>query len=363
MIMETVDVNLGERSYQILIGADWIEDVGTSLRRVLKHERVVVVSDRRVAALYAERVIKSLIAAGYSADLHIIPNGESLKILDTVSRIYDFLIEYNYSRESSLVALGGGVVGDITGFAAATYMRGINYVQVPTTLLAMVDSSVGGKTGVNHPLAKNIIGAFYQPKMVFIDTAMLKTLDPREFRAGFAEVIKHAVIWDAEFFEYLEKNVARIFALDPESLRPVVKTCCSIKARVVEEDEREAGVRAILNLGHTIGHALEAVTRYRVYLHGEAIAVGMVAACRIAVKMGMFSNAEAARVERIILQSNLPHHIRQADPDDILERLKKDKKVRDSKVRFVLPEKIGRVAIRDDVSSVIIRGVLNELLE
>jgi 3-dehydroquinate synthase len=363
MVMETVDINLGERSYHVLIGTDWLARIGASLRPLIKHERIVVVSDRRVAELYANVLLEGLCAAGYLADLFIIPDGETAKTLDTVSHIYDFLIRDNYSRESTLVALGGGVVGDITGFAAATYMRGIQYVQVPTTLLAMVDSSVGGKTGVNHPLAKNIIGAFHQPRLVCIDTRVLKTLDRREFRAGFAEVIKCGVICDEELFAYLEGNLQGIFGLEPEHLNRVVKTCCAIKGRVVEEDEREAGLRAILNFGHTIGHALEALTNYNVYKHGEAIAIGMVAACRIAVRMGMFSEAEAGRVTELVLKANLPHRIAKLEAEDILEKLKKDKKVRDSKVRFVLPEKIGRVVIRDDVSRAVIQDVLNEMRE
>jgi 3-dehydroquinate synthase len=360
---QRIDVRLGERSYPIMIDHGWLEKLGPVAKEYIPYDRVLVVSDRQVGALYGDAAVESLRQSGYLAELFTIADGESNKNLATVSTIYDFLTEYNYPRTSAIIALGGGVVGDIAGFAAATYMRGVSYIQVPTSLLAIVDSSVGGKVGVNHPLGKNLIGAFYQPRLVFIDLALLKTLAQEEFRAGFAEVIKYGVIWDASFFAFLLNTVEKIFALDEIALMRVVQTSCSIKAQVVEQDEKETGLRAILNYGHTIGHALEALTNYNMYRHGEAVAIGMLASAKIAQKMDMVSDEDVSRLWQLLVKAGLPCTMPKLDSVDIIERLRKDKKVRLDKVRFVLPEKIGKVTIRDDVSNSLIRDVIEAMRE
>ncbi len=360
---QRIDVQLGERSYPIMIDHGWLEKFDSVAKEYIPYDRVLVISDRQVGGLYGDVLVESLHRSGFLAELFVIADGESNKNLATMSTIYDFLIEYNYPRQTTVIALGGGVVGDVAGFAAATYMRGVPYIQVPTSLLAMVDSSVGGKVGVNHPLGKNLIGSFYQPKLVFIDLAVLQTLAPEEFRAGFAEVIKYGVIWDANFFSFLLNNVKKIFELDQLGLMRVVQTSCSIKAQVVEEDEKEAGLRAILNYGHTIGHALEALTNYNVYRHGEAISIGMLASAKIAEKMEILGDVDVSRLWQLLVKAGLPCTMPKIDPIDIIERLRKDKKVRLDKVRFVLPERIGKVVIRDDVSNEIIREVIEKMRE
>jgi len=359
--MEKVRVELGERSYDILISSAWLGEVGETIRRLVPDEKVLVISDERVGPLYAEKVLASLHSSGFDADDLFLPMGEEHKTLAEVEKVFNFLAEYNYSRGCTLIALGGGVVGDITGFAAATYMRGVHYIQMPTSLLAMVDSSVGGKTGVNQRLSKNLIGAFYQPRLVFIDTDVLKTLQPEEFRAGLGEVIKYGVIRDDELFLTLEDEVERLVNGEKESLEHIIKRCCEIKSEITSKDEREANIRAILNFGHTIGHAIEALTNYRKYRHGEAVAIGMIAAARIAVKMGMFDDMQSQRLWEVIVKANLPYRCGILDPEDIMGRMRKDKKVRAGKIRMVLPKKIGDVEVRDDIPEKEILNVLCEM--
>jgi len=357
---ETLTVELGPRSYPILIGHNWLANLGQALRERTSYQRILVVSDNRVNSLYGEAVLSSLASAGFLAETLVIPEGELFKTLDTCMSIYTFLLANNFSRESVLVALGGGGVGDLTGFAAATYMRGVPYIQVPTTLLAMVDSSVGGKTGVNHTLGKNMIGAFHQPLLVFIDSACLSTLAPVEFRAGFAEVVKYGVIRDADFFASCEKQTDAVYALDTPALQHIIKTSCAIKAAVVAADERESGLRAILNFGHTVGHVVESLTNYTMFKHGEAVAIGMVAAGRIAVKMGRFEAAQQERLEHVLERAGLPVRTpRRLETDDMIERMRKDKKVSRGQLRFVLPEAIGRVSIVSDVPPMVLREVLD----
>jgi len=359
--METLRVELGERSYEILISSDWLKDLGKKMKELIPMEKILVVSDERVGALYADATVESLREADFNADTIILPEGEEVKNLSSVERIYNFLVEYNYPRRCTVVALGGGVVGDITGFAAATYMRGVNFIQVPTSLMAMVDSSVGGKTGVNHRLGKNLIGAFYQPRLVFIDTSLLKTLAKEEFISGLAEVIKYGIIRDARFFELIVDEMGNLVSGDMKAINTIVKRCCEIKAEIVSADEREAGLRSILNFGHTVGHAIEAVTNYRKYRHGEAVAIGMLATSRIAVKMNLFSDMEVQRLWQVIVRANLPYRLKDIDTDDIIERMRKDKKVRSEKVRFVLPKKIGETVIRDDAPEPIVKQVLDDM--
>jgi len=362
MSIEILTVELGSRSYPIRIGRDGIAQLGQALRERTSSSRVLVVSDNRVGGLYGEAALAALSEAGFLAETLILPEGEAFKTLDTCMSVYGFLLSNNYGRDSVIVALGGGVVGDLAGFVAATYMRGVAYVQAPTSLLAMVDSSVGGKTGVNHPLGKNMIGAFHQPILVVIDPVCLTTLDAAEFRAGFAEVVKYGVIHDAEFFAFCEKNREAIFGLDVAVLKHVIKTSCAIKAAVVSADEREAGLRAILNFGHTVGHAIESLTNYTHFKHGEALAIGMVAAGRLAVGMGRFDAAEQERIERLLEQSGLPVRIpARLETEDLIERMRKDKKVHHGQIRFVLPEAIGRVTIESGYSSALLRDVLDKM--
>jgi len=361
--MIKLSVDLGDRSYDILIYPGSLVHLGDALKGSCPHEKILVVTDEKVGDLYLEKALESLRGADFNAKKIILPRGEENKNLSTVERIYQFLAEHNFSRQSTLIALGGGVVGDITGFAAATYMRGVNFVQVPTTLLAMVDSSVGGKTGVNHALGKNMIGAFYQPKLVCSDTSLLETLEPEEFRAGMAEVIKYGMIYDDSFFEHLTDNMERLINEDWQTLDEIIKRCCEIKAAVVSSDETEKGIRAILNFGHTVGHAIEAQTGYRKYRHGEAVAIGMIAESRIALKLEMISDMDIQRLWQLIVRARLPYRIGDLDSGEILEKMKKDKKVREDKLRFVLPTQIGEVVIRDDVPEAIILDVLEDMKE
>lgn len=359
---DEIIVGLGERQYPIVIDWQWLGEIGARVKLALpKANRLLVVTNPRINQLHGKAALESLRAAGLNADLIEIPEGEANKTVGVTSLIWDRLISIGASRQAALIALGGGIVGDIAGFAAATYMRGIDFVQVPTTLLAMVDSSVGGKTGVNHPQAKNIIGCFWQPKLVFMDLSLLKTLPREEFRAGFAEVIKHGIIRDADYFHFLEANLDAIMRLEPEALRRVVRISCEIKAGVVAQDEREMGVRAILNFGHTLGHAIEALGHYEGSRHGEAVSVGMVGAARIACEMGLLKIADMERIERLIEQSGLPVRFPAFESAAIIERLKSDKKVRDGRVRFVLPTEIGNVVIRDDIPSELIAKVIQEM--
>jgi len=361
--MDEIHVNLGERSYTIYIGFSHLQRLPHFLKNVNTFDRVLVVSNTTVGELYADQLIDLLNDGGFAPELLLLPDGERYKDITTVRTIWDLLVENNFPRQTTLIALGGGVIGDMAGFAAATYMRGIPYVQMPTSLLAMVDASVGGKVAVNHPVSKNLIGSFYQPRLVFINLEYLKTLPPEEMRAGFAEVIKYGIIRDAAFFEYLEKEVDTIYSLEPESLERVVATSCRIKADIVEQDERESGIRAILNFGHTIGHAVESLTRYRVFKHGEAVALGMVAAARIAERMGMLSADRVQRIQNLVARAALPHRFKDLEPGDILERVRKDKKVTGGRVRYILPQDLGKVIIADNVDPALVSEVLSTMKE
>lgn len=345
----SIEVRLDDRSYPIYFFSDGFDRIGTVLRQHGLHWRMALVTNPVVRGLYGDRVMEGLREAGFDPFFVEIPDGERYKTLRWVSRIYDRLLEREMTREAPLVALGGGVIGDITGFAAATFLRGVPYVQIPTTLLAQVDSSVGGKTGVNHPRGKNLIGAFYQPKLVFIDVGFLKTLKKRELKAGLAEVIKYGIIRDRGLFSYLEENMERILDLEEEPLLHIVKRSCEIKARIVEEDEREKGIRAILNLGHTFGHAIESVTRYRRFRHGEAVAIGMVLATRLSERLGLCERGVTERIERLLLRAGLPVKVPSSiTADSLLESMKLDKKrLKEEMVRLILVRDIGDVVIRE----------------
>lgn len=359
--LQTLWVDLKERGYSIKIGAGNLEYLGeciAALEPLQNVQSVLLVTNERVGPLYGKQVLGSLKQAGFTPLYYQLPDGEEYKSLESAEQLYTTAIENGLDRQSVVVALGGGVVGDLAGFVAATYMRGISLIQVPTTLLAQVDSSVGGKVAVNHPLGKNMIGSFYQPQLVFIDVQVLNTLDPGEVRAGLAEVIKYGVIQDGDFFSYLEEHLEQILNLDQGVLSYIIKKSCSIKAKVVEKDERESGVRAFLNFGHTIGHALEALTSYRVYRHGEAVAAGMVAAANIAVGRGLLKEEDKNRLEKLLNRAGLPTAVPIAAAD-IINILPRDKKARHGRPRFVLPLAMGSVKLFEDVEDNEIRAALN----
>ncbi|MDO2953298.1 3-dehydroquinate synthase [Aeromonas simiae] len=346
--MERLVVELGERSYPISIGAGLLTQPEL-YRQVIKGKRVMVVTNETVAPLYLETVLAQL--GDYRVDTLILPDGEAHKSLATFERVMAALLEGNHGRDTTLIALGGGVIGDLVGFAAACYQRGVPFIQVPTTLLSQVDSSVGGKTAVNHPLGKNMIGAFYQPKAVIIDTHCLATLPEREFAAGMAEVIKYGIIWDRDFFSWLEQNMARLQSLDGAALTQAILRCCAIKAEVVAEDETESGVRALLNLGHTFGHAIEAEMGYGNWLHGEAVAAGTMLAADTAVLCGMMTAPEREHVRRLLLAAHLPVHAPQEMGfNEFIHHMRRDKKVLEGRLRLVLPAGLGRAEVVSSVT-------------
>ncbi|MGY3893510.1 3-dehydroquinate synthase [Aeromonas enterica] len=354
--MERLKVELGERSYPIEIAAGLLQHAEV-LTQTIKGKRVMIVTNTVVAPLYLERIIQLL--SGFQVEHLILPDGEAYKTLATFERIMSALLETNHGRDTTLIALGGGVIGDVVGFAAASYQRGIPFIQVPTTLLSQVDSSVGGKTAVNHPLGKNMIGAFYQPKHVVIDTECLKTLPAREFAAGMAEVIKYGIIWDAEFFSWLETNMSRLQALEPAALAYAIRRCCEIKADVVGQDETEHGVRALLNLGHTFGHAIEAEKGYGNWLHGEAVAAGMMLAAFTAEARGELDNRQLVRIRDLLLAANLPIQApAEMDFDAFIRHMRRDKKVLEGKLRLVLPVGIGHAQVVADVSDAELLAVI-----
>lgn len=349
--MRTMGVDLGNRSYPIHIGSNLLEQLDRVLAPLALGNKVLLITDTNVGPLYGKKVEESLIRAGCSVRTVQVPAGENTKTLLQAGSLFDAAFDHGLDRSGPVIALGGGVVGDLAGFVAATYMRGVPFIQVPTTLLAQVDSSVGGKVAVNHPRGKNIIGAFYQPKLVLIDVETLQTLHDRELKAGLAEVIKYGVIWDAGFFAWLEENISRLLKREPDALAYVVETCCKVKAAVVEQDETEQGCRAILNYGHTIGHAVEQLSGYGTYLHGEAVAIGMVVAARMAVNQGIFTHSEYLRIKELIEAAQLPAEMPgNLQSDEVLASIYHDKKVTGGKLVFVLPTQIGHVEICYDVN-------------
>ncbi|MCZ7648547.1 MAG: 3-dehydroquinate synthase [Planctomycetota bacterium] len=350
---QIVPVELGARSYQIRIQAGLLPLLGQDLAARFKFSRVLVVSDQHIGPLHGGTLATSLHRAGVPGEIFLLPPGEGAKSWEVCGSLYGVCFQQGLDRGSALIALGGGVIGDLTGFVAATYMRGIDFVQVPTTLLAMVDASVGGKTAIDHPQSKNGIGAFHQPRAVYIDTDALGTLPARELRAGLAEVLKYGVLEDAAFFEWLEANLAKLLARDGAALAYAIRRSCEIKAAIVGQDERESegGRRALLNYGHTFAHALESCTNYQSYLHGEAVAVGMVLAGQLAARRGLWSKAEAERVEALISKAGLPVKLRKDDPppEDLHAATFRDKKTRGGKLRFVLATRLGATEVFKDV--------------
>lgn len=347
--MQVLTVNLDDRSYPIYIGEQLLTNAEL-IRRHISGKQVCIVTNQTVAPLYLNSLVGGL--KGYQIDSVILPDGESYKTLEVWATIFDKLLGARHNRTTTLIALGGGVVGDMTGFAAACYQRGVDFIQIPTTLLSMVDSSVGGKTGVNHPLGKNMIGAFYQPQCVLADTSLLSTLPARELSAGIAEVIKYGLISDFEFFVWLENNIASLMAGDKEALAYAVKRSCENKADVVAQDEREGGLRAILNLGHTFGHAIETAQGYGNWLHGEAVAAGMVMAADFSWRRGAISEQDLARIIQLLERANLPTKA-PADmtPDQFKELMGVDKKVLDGRLRLVLLESMGKAIITSDIDA------------
>ncbi len=359
--MKKIRVELSERSYNIYIGSGIFDEIGERLGRFNLSPKIALISNPTVLALYGSRTSDSLHRAGFDVVTVTIADGEEFKNLASLEGIYDELLRHRLDRSSALLALGGGVIGDITGFAASTYMRGISYMQIPTTLLAQVDSSVGGKTGINHPLGKNMIGTFWQPRIVWIDTDTLKTLPQRELLAGLAEVIKYGVIWDDALFTFLEENRERILNLSPDAIAHVIERSCEIKADIVSKDERESGLRAVLNYGHTIGHAIETATEYTRYLHGEAVAIGMCREAKLSVSLGILAPEDYRRIHALIDAYGLPSVMPEAvSTDDILSLMKHDKKSVAGEVKFILPEKIGKVIVRKDIEEGILRSSLRD---
>jgi 3-dehydroquinate synthase len=341
--IDTVTVELGDRSYSIVISSGLLGEIGPRLAALLGTGATAIVTNPTVGKLYLERVETSLRHTGYRVTIVEIPDGEEHKNLASLALIYDRLLEARLERASPILALGGGVIGDLAGFAAATLLRGLPFVQLPTTLLAQVDSSVGGKTGINHPAGKNLIGAFYQPRLVLIDISTLKTLPRRELLAGLVEVIKYGVILDAELFATIETQLDRVLSLDEDLLRSVVQRCCALKAGVVHRDERESDYRSILNFGHTIGHALEALTGYQRYLHGEAVAIGMSFAAKLSFIRGYCSERTMQRIVELLKRAGLPAEVpAEISAQQLAQAIEGDKKVATGKVKFVCVEDLGQ---------------------
>lgn len=348
-MMKTLQVALGERSYPIYIGEHLLSEQALFAAHI-KGKEVLIVSNDTVAPLYMDTVQAAL--SNYRVQTVILPDGEQYKTLEIMQQIFDGMLQARMSRQTTIIALGGGVIGDMAGFAAACYQRGVPFIQVPTTLLSQVDSSVGGKTAVNHPLGKNMIGAFYQPQCVFADTSTLTTLDNRQFAAGLAEVIKYGLINDAEFFDWLEANMAGLVARKPDLLAQAIARSCQDKADIVAADEREQGVRALLNLGHTFGHAIETGCGYGVVLHGEAIAIGMVMAADLSRRLGWLDEATVDRIKAILQAAGLPVSVpSEMTASRFMELMAVDKKVQDGAIRLILLKAIGQAVISDDYAA------------
>lgn len=347
--MQRLNINLGKRSYDILLGSGLLGKLGECLSRIVKPSRIVLITHPPLFKIYGDKVLSGFKDQGWTADLIEVEEGETSKTLGQAEKIFDRLLDLKCDRKSVLIALGGGVIGDLVGFVAATFQRGVPFVQVPTTLLSQVDSSVGGKTAVNHPKGKNMIGAFYQPCLVLADLDTLQTLPQKEFRAGLAEIIKYGVISDSSLFEYLEKNVEKILQLDKKCLEYIIKTSCSIKAEVVEKDELENHYRMILNFGHTLGHAIEALTHYSKFIHGEAVAIGMVYAAKLSQKLGKCQEGIPRRLDRLVRKFGLPADLPDLHSKAIIESLYHDKKTMNHKIKFILVKEIGIVEIVDDI--------------
>jgi len=344
--MKTININLEKRSYPIYVGEGLLENYGL-LKKHISNKKVAIITNDKIAPLYLEKISNTLSVEKEIIPI-ILPDGEVFKNFETLNLIYDTLLKNKANRQITLIALGGGVIGDITGFAAATFMRGVDFIQIPSTLLSQVDSSVGGKTGINHPLGKNMIGAFYQPKCVIADINLLETLPDKELSAGLAEVIKYGLIRDSSFFEWLENNVEGIIKRDSQLLIEAVARSCQNKVDIVESDEFESGIRAILNLGHTFGHAIETATGYGKWLHGEAIAIGMVMAAYLSEQMGWLTKEENQRIKSLIVNANLPINPPEISKQEFLDLMQLDKKTKEDQINLVLQQGIGKAILTSD---------------
>jgi 3-dehydroquinate synthase len=360
--VETIPVNLGARSYRILVGRGAADAAGPELAQCRVGRKVALFSDPGIRALHGQAVLESLQSCGFDVAEISLPEGEHAKTLDVARGGWEGLLASGCDRTSTVVALGGGAVGDLAGFVAATYMRGINFVQVPTTLLAQVDASIGGKTAIDHPRAKNLIGAFHQPRFVLVDPSVLTTLSEAEFCSGLAEVIKHGIVLDAAYFADLELSLPLLLRRDLPTLERIVAGSCRLKARVVERDEQEAELRHVLNYGHTIGHALESATGYGRFTHGEAVSLGIVAEAGIAERLGIATGVTTERQVRLLRAAGLPVSGLQATPSDVIEALGRDKKARDGRLPFVLAPEIGAFRLVFDVPGATVRGTLEALV-
>ena len=361
--MRKVKVNLAENSYDIFIGEN-LENAFSKLITTAKFSaKVLVISDENVGKVYGPKLMQLLNKEGLTAELYLVEAGEHSKSLEVAEKIYSKAITMGLDRKSAIFALGGGVVGDLAGFIAATYLRGVPFVQLPTSLLAQVDSSVGGKVAVNHTLGKNLIGAFYQPKAVFIDLAMLNSLPKREIYTGLAEIIKYGIIYDKEFFTYLDQHVEEILALDKTVMKHVIARACEIKAEVVSQDEKEAGLRIILNFGHTIAHAIESETGYKLYNHGEAVAIGMHGAAKLSLYLGLITAETVEKIITLIEKFKLPLKAKNCSAQGLYKILYRDKKVVNGMVQWVLVESIGKVKVEKNVPDEIVRKVLEEVID
>jgi 3-dehydroquinate synthase len=348
--MQELEVRLNERSYLIKIAPGILDDAGTLVRGISKTQKLILVSNPTIFPLYGQRVVTSLESAGFQVQVALMPDGETYKNMAEAEKILDEMVTSGLERGSMVIALGGGVVGDLAGFAAAIYQRGIDFVQLPTTLLAQVDSSVGGKVAVNHPQGKNLIGAFHQPRLVLIDINTLATLNDKEYRSGLAEVLKYGIIYDASFFDYLEENTHKIIVRDPECLGTIIYHSCRIKSEIVAADEREEGLRAVLNLGHTFGHAVEKLTSYNTYSHGEAVAIGTMAAVNLAQDEGFLQDSEANRIKEIYKKLGIPTVFPALKAEEVYSAMLNDKKIIEGRLRIVLPRGIGNFTIVADYS-------------
>ena len=358
MTLMIINVNLGLRSYRIIVESGAVATVGAHLRELGVGSRAALVSDAAIGSLYGKTVVRSLEGAGFSVALVEVPEGEAAKTLAVAGQCWNELLALGLDRTSTVLALGGGAVGDVAGFVAATYMRGVNFVQVPTTVLAQVDASIGGKTAIDHPNAKNLIGAFHQPRLVLVDPAVVRSLPEREYRSGLAEIVKHGIVLDADYFAEVERDAAALCARDLPVVERIIGGSCRLKASVVERDERESELRHVLNYGHTIGHALEAATGYARFAHGEAVALGIVAEARLARRLGLASDDTVARQERLLLAVGLPVTAEAIDTDAVVAAIGRDKKARDGRVPFVLAPRIGAFRLVFDVPAADIRAVL-----
>lgn len=356
-----IAVRLGASSYDIVVERGVLASVGARVGALRVGSRVALLCSAPVRGLFGERVVESLREAGLAVTVVDVPDGEAAKTLRVAERCWDALLQAGLDRTSTVVALGGGATGDLAGFVAATYMRGLNLVQVPTTVLAQVDASIGGKTAIDHPLAKNLIGVFHQPRLVVTDPAAVLTLPEREFRSGLAEIVKHGCVLDADYFADVEAHATPLLERDPGTLERIIAGSCRLKACVVERDEREAELRAVLNYGHTIGHALEAVTRFGRWTHGEAVSLGIVAEARLAERRGLAASETTVRQERLLAALGLPTRLDGVDPAAVVAAVARDKKARDGRVPFVLAPAIGRFRLVFDVTAGEIAAVLQAL--